>query len=298
MKILSICFSFFSLLASAQPKQITGQIMVDGTDRQFITYIPSITDSNYKLPIVISLHGRFGAGKSMMGFADFRPIADREKFIIVCPDGIDRSWNDGRVTPAQKKGTNDVKFIDQLITYIVNTYHGDERRVYVTGISNGGFMSSRLACELSNRIAAVAAVGASMDKNVDYHPTKPMPIMFIQGTKDPLVPYDGGLIKRNNGEVYGHKDVLVLWAAADHCSNNPVITNLPDSADDGTNIIKEEYSDPASAIKVVGYTVTNGGHTWPGGTQYLPKVMIGTVSHNMNACEVIWNFFKRYKVVD
>jgi polyhydroxybutyrate depolymerase len=291
-------FSFFTFSISAQPQQKTEQIIVDGLQREFVTYIPAITNTADKLPVIISLHGRLGTGRGMMGFANFRPIANREKFIVVCPDGIDKSWNDGRPTPALKKGINDVKFIDQLITYIINTYHGDPKRVYVTGMSNGGFMSSRLACELNKRIAAVAVVAASMDENMTYHPNKPIPIMYIQGTNDPLVPYAGGTMKGAGGEIYGHQDVLKAWADADHCNNKPVITNLRDNANDGTSIIKEEYIDSRTGIKVIGYTVTNGGHTWPGGTQYLPKFMIGTVSHNLNACEVIWDFFKGYRLVD
>jgi polyhydroxybutyrate depolymerase len=291
-------FSLLTLTVTAQPQQKTEQIIVDGITRRFVTYIPLITNVSDKLPVIISLHGRLGTGEGMMGFADFRPIAQKEKFIIVCPDGIDKSWNDGRPTPAQKKGINDVKFIDQLIIYGINTYHADANRIYVTGMSNGGFMTSRLACELNNRIAAIAVVGASMVKNVDYHPAKSTPVMYIQGTKDPLVPFNGGTLKGAGGEVYSHADALKLWIDIDHCDGKPIVTNYPDDAHDGTNIIKEEYSRPGSGVKVIGYTINHGGHTWPGGTQYLPKFMVGAVSHNMNACEVIWDFFKGCKLVD
>jgi polyhydroxybutyrate depolymerase len=149
-----------------------------------------------KLPVIISLHGRLGTAAGQMHFADFRPVADREKVIIVCPQGIGRSWNDGRGTPAHDQGINDVKFIDQLITYLVLTCNADSARVYITGMSNGGFMSSRLACELRGRIAAIAVVGASMDLQGDYQPLGPLPVMYIQGTKDPLVPYQGGAMKK------------------------------------------------------------------------------------------------------
>jgi len=290
--------SFFTITAFAQPQQKNEHILVDGISRQFVTYIPSII-SSAKLPIIISLHGRLGTGRGQMGFADFRALAQKDKFIIVCPSGINRSWNDGRPTPAQEKGINDVKFIDHLITYIINTYNGDSTRVYLTGMSNGGFMSSRLACELNYRIAAIAVVGASMAEYVSYHPTKAMPVMYIQGTKDPLVPFEGGEIKSSaGGAVYGHEAILKLWAAIDRCSSTPVTTNIPDNANDGTSIVREEYSNPKTGVKVIGYTITNGGHTWPDGSQYLPKFLVGTVSHNMNACEVIWNFFKGYKLVD
>jgi polyhydroxybutyrate depolymerase len=279
-------------------QQNTGEITVDGRSRSFVVYIPGPVNTTQKLPVLISLHGRLGTGKQMMGFADFRPIADREKFIIVCPDGIDRSWNAGGKTPANRKGVNDVKFIDELITYIINTYNGDAKRVYVAGMSNGGFMASRLACELSNRIAAIAAVGASMSKNMGYQPGKPMPVMYIQGTGDPLVPFAGGPMKKGaRYEIYGHEDVLKLWVAADICYHEPVITHIPDNAGDGTSITKEEYTNKIG-VKVIGYTIDNGGHTWPGGTQYLPKMIIGSVSHNLNGCEAIWDFFKNYKLAD
>ena len=299
MKYLFIAFLFVAVNGVAQGRLQKGEIIVDSLKRSFVVYIPAAGSTLQKLPVLISLHGRFGTGEQMLHFADFRPIADKEKFIIVCPDGIDKSWNAGLNTPANRKGINDVKFIDHLITYILDTYHGDARRVYVTGMSNGGFLASRLACELPDRIAAIAAVGASMDKNMNYVPAKPVPVMYIQGTKDPLVPFDG-VAKRNSARrlIYSHDAILKLWKDADACNEKPVITNLPDSAGDGTSVIKEEYSNSKTGIKVIGYTITNAGHTWPGGSQYLPKMMIGSVSHNMNACEVIWDFFKGYRLAE
>jgi len=294
MKYLAvITLLFFSTAASAQGRQEKGEIIVDSLNRSFLVYIP-VAGNMQRLPVVISLHGGLSSGRQMMNAADFRPVADREKFIIVCPDGIDRGWNDGRMN----KDRNDVKFIDQLITYIVNKYNADSLRVYATGISNGGFMATRLACELNNRIAAIASVAATMGKDVTYHPNKPVPVIYIHGTKDPLVPYNGGLNVRSGAMVYSHEEMLKLWVAADGCNATPVITSLPDSAGDGTSIIKEEYTNSTTGVKAIGYTVTGGGHTWPGGSQYLPKLIIGRVSHNMNACEVIWAFFKGYKLAE
>jgi len=300
MKYLSaILLLFTTAIAAAQGRTEQDEIVVDGLNRSFVVYVPAVGNTPQSRPVLISLHGRFGTGEQMMRFADFRQLADKEKFIIVCPDGIDKSWNAGLKTPANRKGVNDVKFIDQLITYALGKYNGDAKRVYVTGMSNGGFLTSRLACELPGRIAAIAAVGASMDKYQNYHPTKPVPVMYIQGTKDPLVPFDGGA-KRSGarGAIYSHADILKLWIDADGCAETPVITNLPDNAGDGTSIIKEEYTNVKTGVKVVGYTVTNAGHTWPGGTQYLGKMFIGSVSHNMNACQVIWEFFKGYKLTN
>jgi polyhydroxybutyrate depolymerase len=294
MKILApLFFILIVLAASAQEKKES--IIADGLKREFITYLPAGGGSGNAMPVIISLHGRLGTAEGEMKFADFRPIADREKVIIVCPQGINRSWNDGRGTPAHNKGINDVKFIDELIGYILKTYKADPKRVYVTGMSNGGFMTSRLACELSDRIAAIAVVAASMDQDENYAPKKPMPAMYIQGTADPLVPFAGGPMKRGaGGSIYGHEEVLKAWAIADGCDNKATVVNLPVQVNDGTSVTKETY-EGQDGVRVIGYIINNGGHTWPGGTQYLPKGIIGSLSHNMNACDAIWNFFKQYR---
>ena len=293
----SICIFLIlsvALCANAQPEQKKGAITVDGMERTFVTYVPVINDINYKPAIVISLHGGFGDGKQMMQYADFKPVADQGKFIIVCPDGIRKSWNDGRVTKANKKGVDDVKFLDELITYMIKNYHVDASRVYVTGRSNGGFMASRLACEIPRRIAAIAVVGASMDRYVDYEPQHPMPVMYIQGTADPLVPFGGGDITMGaKGIVYSHKQVLEKWIAADSCNTSPVVTTLPDNAHDGTSLTKEEYSN-SNGLKVISYTINNGGHVWPDSKRNLPRFITGTPCNNLNTCQVIWDFFKNY----
>ena len=162
-------------------------------------------------------------------------------------------------------------------------------------MSNGGFMTSRLACELNNRIAAIAVVAASMDQDMSYQPVNPMPAMYIQGTKDPLVPFEGGLMKKGaKGTIYSHENIIKKWAATDNCDSKPIITNLPVKVDDGTSVIKEEYINPSNNLRVIGFSIINGGHTWPGGSQYLPKFVIGPVSGNLDACEVIWDFFRNY----
>ena len=293
MKYLNtIALLLMAFTLTAQSRQEKGRITVDSTNRTFITYVPAVDNAPQKLPVVIALHLGEGTGEQMMSLADFRPLADREKFIVVYPNGLDHSWNDGRI--AREK--NDVKFIAELIKYIVNTYNGDSLRVYATGISNGGFMATRLACELNTKIAAIAVVAATMGKDVPYHPDKPMPAMYIHGTKDPLVPYNGGLNLRAAAMVYSHEEMLKFWATADNCNQTPVITAIPDSANDGTSVIKEEYINAQTGLKVVGYTITNGGHTWPGTTKFVPRLIFGRVTHNLNACQVIWDFFKNYKL--
>ena len=261
--------------------------MVDGIKRKIVTYIPS--NASEAMPLVISLHGGFASPRGMFHLADFRPVADREKFIVVCP-ASKHFWHDG----ADLHGIDDVKFIDHLINYMIKTYHADPQRIYVTGISNGGFMTTRLACQLHDRIAAVAVVAATLDIGEGYGLTSPMPVLYIHGTKDPIVSFNGG--KLFGRAVYSHNDIIKKWVIMNNCDPKPIVTNIPDAAQDGTSLVKEEYHNPDNNLKVISYTVSNGGHTWPGGWQYFPKFIVGKTTHNLNACETIWEFFKPYKL--
>jgi polyhydroxybutyrate depolymerase len=277
------------LNALSQPIQKRENFLVDGMRRDFVVYIPAVVDNDYKMPLVISLHGGFASPKGQFHLADFRPLADKDKFIVVCP-ASKHLWHDG----ADNKGIDDVKFMDQLITYIIKAYHADPQRVYITGISNGGFMTTRLACQLHKRIAAVAVVAASLDIGEGYDPESPMPVIYMHGTKDPIVNYGGG--KMFGRSIYSQQEIIKKWATLDKCDPKPVVTNIPDKAGDGTSIVKEEYSNPATGLKVIGYTIVNGGHTWPGGWQFAPRFIVGKTTKNLNACNEIWAFFKPYKL--
>lgn len=269
-------------------QQFKEQIVVDGIIRSFESYVPN-ESAGEKMPVIISLHGGFASPKGMFHLADFRPLADKDKFIVVCP-ASKHIWHDG----AKTNGIDDVKFIDQLITYILNKYHGDASRVYVTGISNGGFMTSRLACQLHNRIAAIAVVAATLDIGEGYDLTAPLPVMYIHGTKDGIVSYNGG--KLFGRRIFSHQEILKKWVEMDKCNPTPVITKTPDEAHDGTSITREEYKNTSTGLKVIGYTINGGGHTWPGGWQYAPKFIVGKTTKNLNACQAIWDFFKEYKI--
>ena len=96
--------------------------------------------------------------------------------------------------------------------------------------------------------------------------------------------------------MYSHDQIIKKWVTLNNCDPKPVITQIPDNADDGTTVVKEEYSNPANGLKVIGYTINNGGHTWPDGKQYLPAFIIGKTTRNLNACRVIWDFFKSYQL--
>jgi polyhydroxybutyrate depolymerase len=285
-------------------EQKTIDLTIDGNARSFIVYLPTGYNKAGKLPLIFVLHGQGGTDTGMIRIADFRLIAETKKIVLIYPQGIGKVWNDGRTSTSNQMGINDVSFFSQLIDYAAVNFSVDVSRVYSTGLSSGGFMSTRLGCELSNRIAAIAAVGASFEANTIYpncNPAKPTPVIYIQGTTDPLVPFNGGAVGGflaaggGGGYCVSHQQALTKWASINTCNSVPQISNLPDLAVDGTTVTQTLYSNGTGGTKVIGYEIINGGHTWPQGYQYAPELLIGKTCKDMNACEVIWAFFNEFK---
>lgn len=282
-------------------EQKTINLTIDGTDRSFIIYLPTGYNNAGKMPLIFAIHGGSGTPEGMINIANFKPIAERDKVILVYPTGIQKNWNDGRPTTPNQLGINDVSFFNQLCEYMITNYSVDGTKIYATGISNGGFMSSRLGCELSNRIAAIAVDAATIEATSiapNCNPGRPVPALYIHGTADPLVPFTGGLMTAGGtagGTVLSHFQAIDKWVTINGCNPTPTVTDLPDISNDGTTIKQRVYPGGTNGSEVVSYVVLNGGHTWPQGYQYLNEAIIGKTSQDMNACEVIWTFFKRFK---
>jgi polyhydroxybutyrate depolymerase len=277
-----------------------GKIRVDERERAYALHVPGDYDGTKAVPLVLALHGRLGTGPSEEKLAHLDEVSDEHGFLVVYPDGLDRSWADGRGgTPADRNGVDDTKFLSTLIDRLEGQYKVDRARVYATGMSNGGFMSGRLACDMPDRIAAVAIVGASLSESVaaNCHPAKPVSVLIIQGTEDPLVPLAGGALGRNGagGVVLSHEAAVRKFVEVDHCAAEPKRQHIPDSARDGTTIDVVSYGACAAGSEVQGYVVNGGGHTWPGGVQYLPAIFIGKTTHNLDGSEAIWEFLSRHE---
>ncbi|MEI7423921.1 MAG: PHB depolymerase family esterase [Prolixibacteraceae bacterium] len=282
-------------------EQKTINLTVDGYARSFILYLPTGYNNAGKMPMIFAIHGGSGTPEGMINIANFKPIADRDKVVLVYPAGIQKNWNDGRPTTPNQLGINDVNFFSQLCDYMITNYSVDGARIYATGISNGGFMTSRLGCELSNRIAAIAVDAATIEATTitpGCNPGRPVPAIYIHGTADPLVPFSGGEMTAGGtagGTVLSHFQAVDKWVKINGCNPIPTVNDLPDIANDGTTIKQRVYASGTNGSEVVSYVVLNGGHTWPQGYQYLSELIIGKTSQDMNASEVIWTFFKRFK---
>lgn len=308
--ILFIVFMLLSNLNCVQ-KRLEGQeiagdetgektIRHRGLNRTYRLHIPLSHDRNNPVPLVIALHGGGGTGYNMekLSRRGFNTLADREGFVVVYPDGIEKSWNDGRIG----KEIDDVGFISTLIDRLIKEYNIDPKRIYVTGMSNGAIMSYRLACELTEKIAAIAPVAGNMPQNIypSCSPSMPISVLAINNANDPLVPFAGGNITgpfgfKKLGKVLSTYDTIGFWVNNNNCSASPVITQEPDTdPKDGTRVRKEVYGNGKNRTDVILYVIEGGGHTWPGGYQYLSERLIGKTSKDINANEIIWDFFKKH----
>jgi polyhydroxybutyrate depolymerase len=281
--------------------------LYDSLKRSYIIHVPSFFDKSVQFPLVIALHGRGGNGMSMilLTHKGFNKLADNDGFIVVYPDGIELNWNDGRMDEeakdrAHRENIDDVGFISALIDSLIKDYNINPRRVYVTGISNGAIMSYRLACELSHKITAIAPV----DGNIPYllfpecSPSMPVSVLAINNVNDPMVPYEGGeiygkFLRIKLGKVLSAEESIRFWVIRNMCSVTPIVTEEPDlDPGDGTRVTRKRYVNNFDGTEVILYAVDGGGHTWPGGFQYLPARVIGKTCRDIDASEVIWSFFK------
>lgn len=275
-------------------------IVVDGRTREYLQFLPEDWEEESTLPVLFVLHGgNVGTPENTMNSIDFREFANQDKFILIYPAGVAKNWNDGRPTDANLQGVDDVNFFRQLISKLVSKYAVDTNAVFATGISNGGFMSSRLGCELSDKIAAIAVVAATMEENTVYAncaPANNVSAIYIHGTDDQIVPISGGeMTAGDGGFVVSHQDAVTKWVQINQTEATPIITDLPNSTNDGTTITSYHYQKGNNGTDVVGYIIENGGHTWPQSSGLQLAFIVGLTSRDMNANQVVWDFFKYHK---
>ena len=270
-----------------------------GRKRTLRIYVPPTHTE--ALPVVLVLHGGGGTGGGMEWLTrrGFNRIADRDGALIVYPDGIDHGWNDGRSanrSPADA-AIDDVGLLRALPGQLAALHPIDRTRLYVTGISNGGMMSYRLACDAADVFAAAAPVAANMAVELDgaCHPVRAMPLLIMNGVDDPIMPWKGGLIRvlwMTRGTVLSSEESAARWLALDHCGALEPQPLIEPNPADGTSAAP--YSAHcAGGGEVRLYEIRGGGHTWPKGEPYLTPRIVGRVSQALDANETIWAFLRR-----
>jgi polyhydroxybutyrate depolymerase len=290
MKLLFIMITVFSLVpirASAQ-QTLNKSMTHNGVLREYIVYIPAIYNPNTPAPLVFNFHGYTMTAKAQMNWGgNMRPVADTAGFILVYPQGTllgdATHWNVGSWTAASK--ADDIGFTEAMIDTLSSNYNIDSDRVYSCGYSNGGYFSYELACQLSERIAAIASVAGTMSTKTyaACNASHPTPVLSIHGTADGTVSYYGGDPIRSESQ----SRVNEYWAAHNHISDPPLVSSLPDiNPSDGSTVELSLYEDEDACAAVAHYKVIGGGHDWPGAWG----------NRDINASRIIWEFVSKYNL--
>ena len=315
MKVIGIYFLSIVLLISCSdddklqaeefPSELSATLQHQNNQRVYKMHIPPSYDGTNEVPLVIVLHGGGGNADIVQGFTQMNPVADANGFIVAYPQGFAPasqdgfSWADGRQTGATIMEIDDVGFIAKVIDEIKSDFEIRSDRIYVTGFSNGGFMSQKLACDLDNQFAAVATLGASIGAKVlnQCETSQSIPMLFMLGDEDPFIPYDGGTVLNNPSEIAGIETLVYFWKNKNACQTEVLAVQLPDIvSSDNSTVTLFEFVDCDCNAKVKFYKINNGGHTWPGVENESYEVIAGETNEDINASSVIWNFFDEHQL--
>lgn len=291
MKNIYLFIALLMLSTSGTAQQtLTETLTHDGIQREYILYVPTSYTGNTAVPLVFNFHGYTSNATEQMWYGDFRGIADTAGFLVVHPEGTllngATHFNVGGWTIGST--VDDVGFTEAMINSLSAQYNIDPDRIYASGMSNGGFMSFLLACQLSDKIAAIASITGSMTPEIynACNPTHPTPVLQIHGTSDGTVPYTGQSWTRSVA------DVVSYWQNFNNCAPSPSLTALPNtSPNDGSTVEHFVYSGGDNQVNVEHFKITGGGHTWPGAFAGVPAV-----NYDIDASEEVWKFFSRYDI--
>jgi polyhydroxybutyrate depolymerase len=275
------------------------RIEISGVMRSYRLHLPAGRAAASALPLVLVFHGGGSTAAAMERLTRFSELADRERFAVAYPEGLSNHWNDGRdpAVMGARADVDDVPFVAALIDRLVREERIDRKRVYATGYSNGAIFSHYLAARLSDRIAAIAPVaGGIADRfRPAFRPGAPVSVLIVQGTTDPFVPLEGGEVRGTRGRLVATQQAIELWVKANGCSASPESRDLPDvDPADGCRVASHTWSGGRDGADVTYYEMKGGGHTWPGGAQYLPQSLIGRTCRDVDATTAIWAFLARH----
>jgi polyhydroxybutyrate depolymerase len=252
-------------------------------ERNASVHVPAKYDPTVATMLVLNFHGYLADATQQAELSKMNAASDTRGFIVVYPNGIQNSWNAGTCcgTAASQK-VDDVGFVSALIDKLEADYCIDPKRVFATGMSNGGFLSNRLGCELSDRIAAIAPVAGVLGIPLDScNPPRKVPVMHFHGTADFVVPYGGNAFLGYPAV----KDSVGRWIKLDACGDATATTY---SQGDATCATSQGCGDGS---EVTLCTIQDGGHTWPGGA---PMAGLGKTSTDLDATNHMLDFFEKH----
>ena len=276
-------------------------LLISGRDRTFRMFVPTYLEE--AIPIVFVFHGTqkpgYGAA-SIISLTHFDRIAETGHFIAIFPEAFDGNWNDGReneMAQSYLQGIDDVAFVDKILEKVKTKYAIDLHRIYATGFSNGAIFCHYLAANRSTLFAAIAPVSGQLafPFSKEFHPKDSVSVLEIHGTSDSVVPYAGGRINDDGGEVIGVEETVEYWSRADSCKSRYLQLPIAD-LNPNDDCYPEEFlwADGKNDSEVVLCRVVGGGHTWPGSALPFYLFFLGNVCLDFNASQMIWQFFKNH----
>jgi polyhydroxybutyrate depolymerase len=275
---------------------------VDGTTRDYLLTTP--TGYTQPQPLVLDFHGFAEGDQTESLSTQFSPLAQRKRFVVAYPNGTGTpiAWD-----TSTRPSNPDLHFVTALLDHLEATECIDRSRVYATGLSQGAFMTSALACTMAGRFAAVAPV-AGIQLPPTCHPSRPVPILAFHGTADPILHFNGGLglgvltnalqgkgtdhVKLPKAQLSGpgYPAHVAGWAAKDGCRQKPIDSKLT------AHVVHRSYRCPPG-VAVEFDIILGGGHSWPGSAfdRSIASV-VGPTTSELNATATIWRFFERFRL--
>jgi polyhydroxybutyrate depolymerase len=274
------------------------KISVNGVVRDYRMFRPA---ADKPLPLVLMLHGGRGTSANIEEYLNLTAVAARENFVAAYPQGISRAWNDARTNKAlmspNASTADDVAFLNALVDDLIAKGVADPKRVYISGLSNGGFMAMRMACEAPERFAAFAQVIASapLSARDTCRPSRPLPVLMINGTNDSLVKFSAQDAATQGN--FGAVELAAFWGERNGCKafSDEALPDL--DPNDNSKITARRYTGCPAKGEVQLLTVNGGGHQPPsrGAVRDYPMLsrLLGQRNHDIDTAETIWAFFKR-----
>jgi polyhydroxybutyrate depolymerase len=288
---LPVVLVLFAAVSLSVLNRTNGTIVSSGEQREYLLYVPRSYDRAKLTPLVISLHAAALWPAHQMNLSRWNQLADEHGFIVVYPSGRGglepKVWHVDRGPGLMR----DVRFISELIDTLEAAYHIDPTRIYANGISNGGGMAFVLSCALSDRIAAVGMVAAAQSLPWSWCTDhRPVPMIAFHGTADRFAPYNGGRTPVPPHDLFPSVPTWTAnWARRNRCGANPVESAV------AADVSRLEYLHCADDAAVVLYTLSGGGHSWPGGKP-IPEWMVGPTSRSIDATRQMWAFFREHRL--
>jgi polyhydroxybutyrate depolymerase len=285
------------------PEIVNGTFEFQGNQRVYSLHIPDSFDGTQAAPLVVFLHGGNGNVQSAQNFTNFNETSEENGFLMLYPQAWFESqpnsfvWADGRGLAPDNLGIDDVGFVNSLVNQLKTEYNINENKIYLCGFSNGSFLTQEIAFQDNSQFAAIGTIGGTMNQDLydNGNPNKAIPMIYIFGTDDPLVPYEGGYVSENTNfePVVSVETAVNFWINNNNCQTTlPVVEVANTNDNDNSTVSIFEFTNGDQNSKVKFYRINGGGHTWPGVS--LPNQNLGNVNMDIEANEEIWEFFNQF----